>query len=452
MDFQLEDDAIRYVLRRRRIKELGKSMGDLDDPYISKSSISNIEKAKGKFSSRTIEIYLEKLEITEDEVIEKAQEVREMLEEYHEQLEAIEHIINRGDPASATNLLNRFQVEEYHPLTPYILFLQGRICYEERDYKEAKEKYHYALDTCIKKYKHHPPDNIVATCYKELARCSYKEDDLDQALMYVDLGLKNFDETKGRRGIKYVLLGNKVMYLLKSSQHEQAFRLLDQVWTEVEKLDSSFDDESLFNLYKHRSIILRDSKMYEDAHQCCKRGMQIARNRSDGRIGHYLDFLIISGSIHLMQRELQKAFDRFQLVLGSDAGFRSPRRHIDVHTILGVLFNSKGDWEQSLYHLEKAIQIERENPDPFRLSKTLIVRGNLHFSQEQFSKALIFYQEATRISEKYGYKQREYTSLLKSADCFDKLGNNQLKRDCLEKMHHLQRTLPLQSEVVIYEM
>ncbi|TCP70586.1 helix-turn-helix transcriptional regulator [Baia soyae] len=451
MIFQLEDDTIRYVLRRRRIKELGKSMGDLEDHLISRSTISNIESGKGKISSRTIEIYLEKLEITEDQVVAQSLESKAEVMEYYDQLEAIEHIINRGDPSTATELLERFQFDEYFPLTPYYLSIQGRICYEEHDYKRAEKKYLHALELCMNKYKHNPSDNIIAICYKELARCSYETNDLNQALVYVDLGLDSYDETKEKKEIKYILSGNKVMYLLKSSQQEQASRLLDQVWAEVESLDSRFDGTALINLYKHRAMVLRDSKMYEEAHQCCKQGMQITRNRSDGRIGHYLDFLIISGSIYLQQKELTKAFDRFQLALGSDASFRSPRRHVDIHTYLGVLFNSTKDWEQSLYHLEKAIQIEKENPDPYRLSKTLIVRGNVHFFQNQFSEALVYYQESAIIAEKYGYKQRAYTSLWKLTDCFDKLGDVKQKHDCLDKMYRLQKELHIRSEVIICE-
>ncbi|SDY23587.1 helix-turn-helix transcriptional regulator [Thermoactinomyces sp. DSM 45892] len=455
MDFQLENDAIRYVLRRRRMKELGKSMGDLEDYLISKSTISNIEKAKGKFASRTIEIYLEKLGLTEDEILKKAQEVRRNLVEYSDQLDAVGHIIDLGYQSIALKQLGRFEFEEYHPLMICVVFLYGRIFYEEKDYDRAKEKYLLAIELCKKKYNHNPSDNIIARCYKELARCSYKTNNLDQTLQYVDLGLDSYDETKEGKEIKYHLLGNKVMYLSKSSQNEQASRLLDQIWPEVEKLDSSHEDTSVFNLYKHRSILLRDSKMYAEAHQCCRKGMQIARNRSNNSmIGHYLDFLIISGSIYLKQKMFNKAFDRLVLAIDSDSDLHSPRRHMDAHTYLGILFSSKKDWKQAIYHLNKAIQLEQENPDPFRLSQTLIVMGDVYLLQDQLLEALNYYQKSITISEKYNFRQREYAALWKLVDCFDKLNESKQKRDCLEKMHHLQKDffIPVQSEVVLYEV
>jgi tetratricopeptide (TPR) repeat protein len=452
MELNLERDSIRYVLRRRRIKELNKSMGDLEDHLISKGSISNIEKAKGNISPKTIEIYLDKLGLSEDEVINVAEAVEEEINEYYEQLEAIEHIIDRGFPKTAKEQLSKFQLDDYHPLTPFIFYLHGRIHYEERDYKRAENKFLYAIDLSVKKYKLNPKDNIVAACYKELASCSYNQNDLNQAIKYVNLGLSKYDESKERKGIKYQLLGNKTMYLVKASQYDQVSRLLDKVWPEVEKLDNNYDDTSMLNLYKFRSIILRDQNLIEDALQCCNKGMRIARNRSNTRIGRYLDFLIISGSIYLKQKEFSKAFERFQLTLNSDIDFRSPRRHVETHTYLGVLFNSKKDWVQAAYHLEEAIRIERNNPDPFRLAKALIVRGNVHYLQNQFSEALSYYQEASRIAQKYGYKQRQYTALLKSADCFDNLDEKEKLRDCLEDMYRIQRELNIKSEAEIYEV
>lgn len=181
-----------------------------------------------------------------------------MKEEYY-QLEAIETIINKGDLATAKKQLKKFQFEEYYLLTPFVLFLQGRIFYEEDKWEKAEKKFKSAIKLC-KEYKLNPKDNLISACYKELASCCYKNNDLNQAITYVNLGLEAYDETKERKEIKYHLLGNKTLYLLKSSRADQASRLLDQVWPEVEKVDSSYDDYSVLNLYKFRSTILRDQK------------------------------------------------------------------------------------------------------------------------------------------------------------------------------------------------
>ncbi|SDY30966.1 hypothetical protein [Thermoactinomyces sp. DSM 45892] len=87
----------------------------------------------------------------------------------------------------------------------------------------------------------------------------------------------------------------------------------------------------------------------------------------------------------------------------------------------------------------------------YELSKALIVKGHFHWFQDQFPAALTYYQEAVHLSRRYGYKQREYTALLKSSNCFDKMGDKLQKCDCLEEMHRLQNELFIISEVEIYE-
>lgn len=312
--------------------------------------------------------------------------------------------------------------------------------------------FHLALKL-FNNYRLKPKDNIVTACYTELARCSYSQNKLDLALKFAELRLENFDETKEKKGIKYRLLGNKTLYLLKTSQDDQASRLLDKVWSEVEKLDHSYDDYPVLNLYKFRSSILRDQGMFKEALECCHKGTQIARSRGNNRIGLYLDFLIISGSIFLKKKKYSRSFDRFLLTLDSDPNFRSPRRHVDAHTYLGILFNSQKNWDQATRHLEEAIKIEQENPDPYRLAKALIVRGNVYLLQNQFTEAIPYYEKAAKISEKYGYKQRQHTALLKLADCFDNLDDKKERlRDCVEVMYHLHKELKIKSEVEIYEV
>jgi tetratricopeptide (TPR) repeat protein len=450
MKINLEDDTIRYVLRRRR-DELNKSTRDLEDHDISKGTISNIEKAKGNVKQDTLEIYLKKIQLTEDQVIERAKIVKEEMKEVYYQLEAVETIIEDGHLEKAKKQLRRFQLEAYHPLTPFIFFLQGRICYEEKEYKQAEKKFKHAIKLC-NKYKFSPTDNIIAACYNELAKCCYAENDLDQALCYLEQGLHAYDETKSKKGIRYKLLGNQFIYLLKSSQRNKATRIQDKVWSEVEKLDNSYEDYPVLNIYKFRTTILRDQNMYEEAIECCNKGIQIARSRRSNNISHYLDFLILSGSIYLKQKEFTKAFDRFQLALDSDTHFRSPRRHVDAHTYLGILFISKKDWVKATTHLEEAIKIEQENPDPFRLAKALIVRGNVYYYQNMFSEALPYYQKAFELSRKYGYKQRQYTALLKSADCFDNMKNEEELSKCLITLYRLQKELQIKSEDEIYEI
>lgn len=298
-----------------------------------------------------------------------------------------------------------------------------------------------------------PEDNIIAACYNRLAACRYFLNDLDKAIDYINQGLAAYDEAKeGKNNLltnnKYNLLANKMMYLWNSSQYDQAASILYEVWPQRSKIDKN--NYALLDFYKFRSIILRNQKMFEAARQCCNEGIDIATSiRSDNR---YLDLMIILGSIYLSEGDFDRAYDRFELVLNADSECKYPRRHIDAHTYLGILFNAKNDWSQATTHLEKAINIARERQDVFRLGKALIIRGNVHLFQEQFSEALPYYQEAENILELNSYKHRQHTALLKLIYCFDKMGRTNEFIESLVKKYRLETELCIKSEVEIYEV
>lgn len=124
---------------------------------------------------------------------------------------------------------------------------------------------------------------------------------------------------------------------------------------------------------------------------------------------------------------------------------------VDAHTYLGIFYITNKNWAKATEHLEEAIRIGKENPDAFRMAKALIVRGNIHYYQNQFSEALVYYQEASKIAEEYGYKQRQYTALLKSADCFDNMNEKELG-NYLISLYRLQKELNIRSEDEVYEI
>ncbi|WP_181738337.1 hypothetical protein [Thermoactinomyces mirandus] len=72
----------------------------------------------------------------------------------------------------------------------------------------------------------------------------------------------------------------------------------------------------LLNLYKFRSIILRKTKKYSEAIDVCNQGITIARHN---RIqNYYLDLVTVLGSIYLLQKQIDKAKERFEMVLNYD--------------------------------------------------------------------------------------------------------------------------------------
>lgn len=451
MEIDLSSDITRYVLRKRRVNELGKKMSELENYEISKGSISNIENFKNNPHPKTLKIYLDKLGLKIKQVYEMADSVEQEIEEILFHLETIETIIEKQDLKSANHRLKKISLDDFHPLAPFVAYLQGKILYEEKQWNKAEKKFLVAIKL------HHTygithNKNLISASYKSLASCSYFNNDLSQALKLVDLGLESYDDTQERKGVKYQLLGNKVLYLLKSSEKIKASRLLDKVWDDVKLLDDSYDDYSVLNLYKFRSTILRDEEHYDDALECCKNGTMISRKHWSINISHYLDFLIIAGSVFLKQHDYQKAWDRFELAIDSDQDLRAPRRHVDSYTYLGIMYNAQKKWQEASVHLDKALKIGRQIPDPFRLTKALIVKGNLYFQQKKWDQAILLYQECYSISKSNNFRQRQYSSLLKLADCFANIGDEKQLNFYTTKLYYLQKDLKITWEEDFYEI
>ncbi len=80
----------------------------------------------------TIQIFLKKIDLTEDELIKQAKEVEEEMKEVYYQLDAIEPIIEDGYLDTAKKELKRFKYEEYFPLTPHIFFYKAAFAMKKK--------------------------------------------------------------------------------------------------------------------------------------------------------------------------------------------------------------------------------------------------------------------------------------------------------------------------------
>lgn len=180
----------------------------------------------------------------------------------------------------------------------------------------------------------------------------------------------------------------------------------------------------VLDLYKYRSTILRERGDFEQAINICNEGIEIARrNRIQSK--EYLELINILGSIYLKEKKFDLSLQRFEMVFKLDPDFNSPRRHLDAHTYLGMLYSYQNEWNSADYHLTKSIEIGRKVSDIFRLAKALIVQGGCLFNQQKFGEAVPYYQEAVDLSGSHGFKQRQFTALLKLTNCFVMMKKNE---------------------------
>lgn len=439
----LDPSIVRYLMRKVR-KEMELRQEDVADEEMSYGTISNIERGVGNVNEKNVYSYLEKLGLTEKRLKKLVTKEEERIDDLTFQLESIESMLNNNKVKQAEKILKNIPLERYHPLSPFYTYLEGR-CYEERrDWQKAEKYYKFAIRLHTQ-YKLNTKDNIISVCYNELSICSYNQNQLDKAQAYVEKGLNEFDENKEGKSVLYALVSNKVLYLLKSSEYDAAKQTLDEVWSLIPQIDST---RTILNLYRFRAMILRKMKKYAEALKICQEGIDIAlRNRNQNR---YLELITVMGSIYLLEKKFEKAKQRFQMVLDYDPECEYPRSQLDALTYLSILHSNEKNWTEAEKNIEQAIEIGRNIPDLYRLSKALIVCGNIHLDQSKFEEASSFYREAEELSEKNRYNQRQHTALLQLTYCFAKMKKEEDWNSYMKKLLNLQREINLQSEDEIY--
>ncbi|TCP60824.1 tetratricopeptide repeat protein [Baia soyae] len=447
-----EASLARYIVKKTR-KDLGLNQKDLEDLSLSASTISNIERGEVDPRDETFAYLLKKLNLDQaklDSLIQQEQYAMEELRFYFDCIETMLDNQNFGSTEGKLEILNKLEavkLEDFHTSAPWLSYLKGRYYYKSNDFKKARFHFEQAIQLC-RIHKLEPENNIISLCYNQLSSCSHYQNDFLSALAHVKNGLEAFDDTKKRPEVRYLLLSNKILYLMKSSQSDLALQLLSEIWESLSEIENI---PVRLNFYKYRSTLLREQEEFNKAIQICEEGIELARKtkmQDDG----YLDLLNILGSIYLKQRLFNKALSRFQMALEIDRNLEYPRRHIDIHSYLAVLFLAQQDWKQAYAHIQEAIQISRKLPDIFRLSKALIIQGNCLSHQGHYADAVPFFQEAIKLTGKHGFKHRQHSALLKLTNCFDMMKSNDEFITCMKEMYILQKELHFKSEDDLYEL
>ncbi|TCW40759.1 tetratricopeptide repeat protein [Laceyella sacchari] len=410
----LSQDLIRYIIKKRR-KEKNLRLEDLKDRNISIATISFIENGEQRVSQEKLHYLLTKLNIDPASLKHLIAEEAERIEELRFQLDFIEALLDNNETTIIYDLLLGTKLEDFHPLAPHFHYLMGLAHLKKQEWHKAEHFFQRAILLC----RHHslnPSDNIIALCLKELSTCAYHQNDLDQALSFVNQGLEAFQADKERKEVRYILLSNKILYLLRAGQTEQASHLLNQIWPLIQEIELT---RVTLNLYKFRAILLRKSKMFSEAIACCKEG--IRKGKKNLFLSRTYDLLNVLGSIYLQQKAYGKAAYYFELVINNDKDVKFPRRHIDAHTYLAILHDGQQNWNKAEKHLEQAIELGKKLNDAYRITKAYIVRGNSLKNQLHYDDAVTSYKQAMILAQNHHYKSMEAKALYLMAECYDKM-------------------------------
>jgi tetratricopeptide (TPR) repeat protein len=438
-------DLISYLIRKERSLR-GLRLEDLADKTISLSTISNIENQTAPVKETKVMHILEKLGITKEELPKRIAAETTEINKYQNSLKLIEAMLNGQSLEEAKEKIDQLKLAEFHPLHPLVLYFEAYFYYYKREYDIAEHTLHKAMSIC-KQYHLNPKPNFLADCYCLLSSSKYNQNDIAEALMLAERGLEQLDETFPHSKVKYMLLGNKIIYLEKQGDNTQALQLVQRIWKSIQCIESQ---SVKLNFYKSKANLLLKANQFEEAIYFAEEGLEIAQSNPWNRF--IFDFLMILGLIYLLQKDYETAYEYFHTVLCLDKTMEFPRRHVDVYTNLAILHNSQQNWSLANEYASKAIAIGRNTNDMYRLTRALIVRGNFYQLQNQTKEAIPFFEEAYSLAKTNHFKHRQFKALLQLLECHDILKNDEVFIHLNKELFYLQREMDWKGDDDIYEI
>lgn len=439
---KIDYELITYLAKKTRLEN--NLIIDAVSNHLSRSTVSNIEKRRGRTSLKAVAQYLTNLGLNKKQVLQKMKALENEIEDLQFQLELVQIFLDEKKPVDAKNILDNFHFADFHPLTAKVKYLIGRYYYIQDDLQKAKQCFFQAISIYEKNNYFQP--NLLPACYNTLSTCNYYQEKLEEALKYVDIGLHYFDEKHSHSDLKYLLLVNKVLYLIVLGQHELAFKIINQIWDDIHTIEPI---KVRLNFYKFKAQLLKKSRQYDQAIQCAQQGIYIARKNKDRN--RNLALLIVLGTIYLELDNLCKAKTCFHAVIAFQ-DFRFPRRLVDGHVYLGILHAKDHNWKEAESHLLIAKKISEEyQVDVRRSIKLLVVYGNIMRQQEKFEQAIKLYNRANRLATEKQLPNLRLDGLFQLLKCYRALNDHVSFNQTNLELFKLQDQLHQQNNINLYE-
>lgn len=404
------------ILRKIRKKQ-GKKMEDLSDSNISTSTISNIEKGFDIVSEEKIKYLCKKLKITYfdiPKILEKDTKKEQLL---ITELMFIENLIDLGNPKKGLERLKSIKTESSCAMS-LVEYLIGRAYILKKHPASARS--HFQKSLKIIEQQKSDSNNICAANYNQLAKIAYYENDFELALKMTKIGVEKFQFDGPRDQLIYSLLVNKAIYLEKLDYLEQASQILQELWTQEEKIKHI---EVLLNMYDLQATIFEKYKSFTEAISYAQKGYDIAHiNKNSHRSVELLNSL---GSIYLSNKQYEQAELCFASALSLSDQVKLKQLFLPIYVQLGKIYIDLNKLKEAENILETAIQDKNNQSNIIRYNQALITLGDCLYLQNEYERALQPYSKALQLAQKHSLLSQEHLILRNLCRCWKETDSRQ---------------------------
>ncbi|SMO86577.1 helix-turn-helix domain-containing protein [Melghirimyces algeriensis] len=395
---QYDPISVGEVLRKIR-KSKGLRLGDLADENISTATLSNIERGTLRVKYEKVDYIINKLGLTMQELPEYIAKEQKNQEHVKSFLGMAESLVNMGCEESAYNMVKNMDVQDESSHASLFYWITGSYYMRKKKYEKAEVHFHNAIRTSARS-RFTSDSNIEAYAFKDLGRCSYYQNDLQKALLFTDSGLDAYDPDGERNHIKYILLRNKSIYLERLGRIAEAFKIVQDVWSNIHRIDHI---ETLVSLYWLKSELLRKTSSFKESVYTAQEGIHKA---GVNKLKSFSTNLWVTlGSSYRSLKELEKAEVCYDIAMRLAESTEMSNPYIRACISVSYLCMDRKDWDKAEVHLGKAIEKAKENECHFYLIDAYMASGILYNLQGFKDEAIANFRLAIKVADEYNYPQ-----------------------------------------------
>lgn len=403
-----------YILRYIRVTK-NKTLKDLENDEISKSTASNIE--KGDIASTKLPAYLDALGVNDEEFSRLTESgVSDKIESDYKMARLV-HSAYLSTPDDFLATLNEMNTSKSSRFFALINFLRGRALSTKR-MEKAKETLLEAIEA-TSRYETQLDLNIRAMAYCEIGRIEYQRGNLGQALHFNRIGIEEINpDEKDDSGVQHILMLNQITYLENLDRNEEAILLIKNLFNDWDNIDT-FDVK--LQLYYWRSKILTKIKSYLEAHRYAWNGLNLAR-KNEGYYPHRAAMLATNlADIEVAQGNEEAAEDLYKIAVSIRGKVDQSREHVFVDTYhnLGELYLKQKRWSDAKKNFQTSLKLSKKHKDIKIYIRSMIAIAKLYLEQHQHATAENHLNDALKLAQKHNLKDLEHSIYLGLTRCYE---------------------------------
>ncbi len=425
-DLNLVGEAIRNYRKDKKLR-----LEDLADDNISVSTISNIERGFAHVKQEKVYYLLKKLGIDFDDLAEIEEKLQKQDVQISLQLTALETWLVCDEEEKALTELNKLQLTDNHLLAARATYLKGKCFSQLGEWKKAIQAYYEAirLDRLQE-----IEDHLEADCYSELSKCAYQQNELKQAIAYVEKGLAVFQE--GDRSDPYfALLRNKAHLLLKQDRQAEALKLVKETWPLLQELQQV---ELVLGFYQLRVALLIETGLMDEALSCAEEGITLAAQNDQYDALCVLWCLL--GKIHANQFQLALAEVCYRTSQIFEYHVKDKTSLISTYTSYGRLLRELKRYSDAEIMLNKAIVLGEKHHEIIELVRAYMELGQTQLIGTGNQRAMNYFHKARALAAKHNLPNLAYEAIFQVAKVYQELDSEKFIA-CTIEMYEMQAVI-----------